>query len=162
MLVVYHCCGYSHTAAIAAAIHLGKLDFTRIPTGRVIDGLDIPLQETSLEKGKIYPLGIDEQGWQVSILYRGRNPAVLVRALGGVIRVLNKDPNEFVFVDTDLCAQNERQTKRYLLACFIRCGWKKRNCSFLKINGGYDYYRLAELVNECKRQLKTHGKRAKQ
>ena len=81
MKVVYHCFGGTHTSAVAAAIHLGRLPRDRIP--RPDELLQLPLFDRVPPSGwgQLTELGQDRAGHRVFVMGRGPGGAATVRAL---------------------------------------------------------------------------------
>jgi hypothetical protein len=68
MKIIYHCFGGSHSSVTAAALHLGMLDKTRIPTREQL--MDVPYYDKTSDEdfGSIRYMGTDEFGHDVYVL----------------------------------------------------------------------------------------------
>lgn len=68
MKVIYHCFGGSHSSVLAAALHLGLIDKTRLPS--MDDLLNLPIFDKTCDDdfGLIKLVGTDELGHEVYIL----------------------------------------------------------------------------------------------
>ncbi|MEA1961941.1 MAG: DUF3189 family protein [Bacillota bacterium] len=70
MKIIYHCFGGSHSSVTAAAIHLGLLDKTRVPTGEELMKIPFYDKTTDADFGTIRFMGKDE--WENEIYVLGK------------------------------------------------------------------------------------------
>lgn len=100
MKIFYCCFGGSHSSVTAAAIHLGILSPTRIPTAQELMKVPFFEQQTGDDHGKFYLMGQDEFGNQVYIIGKhnlGRFFESLIRQVAGIWGV---NQEKLVIVDT--------------------------------------------------------------
>ncbi|MEL7565137.1 MAG: DUF3189 family protein [Dehalobacterium sp.] len=100
MIIIYCCFGGSHSSVTAAAIHLGMLSSTKIPTGKEL--LSVPYYDRQIGKdhGYFRYMGDDEYGNQIYIIGKhnlGKGFEDLIRQLA---KILGLDQGNLVIVDT--------------------------------------------------------------
>lgn len=68
MKIIYNCYGGAHSSVVAAALHLGLLDNTRVPAEKEL--LQIPLFDGTWahDHGRLFFFGFDEQQREVYVL----------------------------------------------------------------------------------------------
>ncbi len=103
MIVIYHCWGGAHSSVTAASIHLGLLPSGRIPAKEEFLHTKHFDRQGPGDHGKIFPLGIDEQGHQICFMGRTFYAEIIIRAIGGVAKLHQLDPNQIIFVDVMSC-----------------------------------------------------------
>ena len=81
MMVVYHCFGGTHTSAVAAAIHLGRLPRDRIPRAEELLRLPLFDRVSASDWGQLTEVGRDGFGHRVFVMGRGPGGVATVRAL---------------------------------------------------------------------------------
>lgn len=103
MIIIYHCWGGAHSSVTAASIHLGLLPHDRVPTTEEFMRTGHFDQHWPRDHGKIYKLGIDEYGNQICFLGREFYGDIIIRAIKGVAKIYNVDPDQIYFVDVMSC-----------------------------------------------------------
>lgn len=103
MIVIYHCWGGSHSSVTAAAIHLGLLPSDRIPVKEEFLHTKHFDHQWPSDRGKIFPLGIDEYGHQICFMGRTFYAEIIMRAVKGVAKVHHLHPSHIIFVDVMSC-----------------------------------------------------------
>ena len=100
MLIIYACYGGAHTSPVAAAIHLGKLKGKPLPSLEEI--LDIQYFDLLAvgDRGRVFPVGIDEFGNQVCILGRGSRELPILQAVKSGYLLAGGNPRQIVFVNS--------------------------------------------------------------
>lgn len=68
MIIIYHCFGGSHSSVTAAALHLGMLDKSRIPTVNELMALPYYDKTSNKDFGVIRLMGRDEWGNDIYVL----------------------------------------------------------------------------------------------
>lgn len=103
MKIVYHCFGGSHSSVTAAAIHLGILSSSRLPT--VAELLRVPFFDEQLAEnhGIFHFIGDDEFGNQVYIVGRRNLGRFFEPLMYGIARTMGISDNELLFVNTMPC-----------------------------------------------------------
>jgi hypothetical protein len=100
MKIIYCCFGGSHSSVTAAAIHLGMLSSTRIPSRQEL--LNIPFfeRQTAKDHGLFRFMGCDELGREVYIVGKhnlGKNFERIIRQVASLF-ALNQQ--ELVIIDS--------------------------------------------------------------
>lgn len=90
MKIIYHCFGGSHSSVTAAALHLGMLNKSGIPTNEQL--LEIPYYDktTDADFGTIRYMGTDEFGNEVYVLGKKSMGNRYSQVLMGVAEILGK------------------------------------------------------------------------
>ncbi len=68
MRVIYHCFGGSHSSVLAAALHLGMIEKSRLPSPDELLAIPYFDKTTDEDFGSIRQMGIDEYGNQIYVL----------------------------------------------------------------------------------------------
>ena len=151
MIVIYHCWGGAHSSVTAAAIHLGLLPSDRIPAKeeflhtKYFDG------QWPSDHGKIFLLGVDENGHKICFMGRTFYAEIIIRAVKGVAEVHHLDPSQIIFVDVMSCVN-------YVM---MLGGSVSRALHLIAVGRPIvirgtqqSYGRLVELVSEVKRGIR--------
>lgn len=101
--IIYCCYGGTHSSAVAAAIHMGRLPRDRTPTWKELMSIPFFDRMTSENRGQLLPAGIDPQGRQVFVLGRGPDVRGMVAAVRSGWMLAGGDPAELKFIDTLKC-----------------------------------------------------------
>ncbi|NMB45526.1 MAG: DUF3189 family protein [Firmicutes bacterium] len=100
MLIIYTCYGGAHSSPMAAAIHLNRLVGAPLPSTKAIEGLlyfDIIDNE---DRGRVFPVGIDEDGNRIYVLGRGSDERFIQQAIKSGYMLAGGDPRQVLFVNT--------------------------------------------------------------
>ncbi|NLM25382.1 MAG: DUF3189 family protein [Firmicutes bacterium] len=100
MVIIYCCYGGSHSSPVAAAIHIGQLARSKIPTKAELLSVPYYDQGDSLERGIVKPMGVDEYGNQVYICGRGSERRAIEQAVLSGIRLAGGNVEQVLFVNT--------------------------------------------------------------
>ncbi|MDS1030681.1 DUF3189 family protein [Bacillota bacterium LX-D] len=100
MNIIYHCFGGAHSSVTAAAIHLGLLSTTHIPS--VTELMKVPFfdYQINADHGQFRLMGTDELGNKVFFIGR-RNLAVNFEILiKGLVEMNNLSQKDFILINT--------------------------------------------------------------
>lgn len=100
MVIIYCCYGGAHSSPIAAAIHIGILNSTEIPTAAQILAVCHYDKVESNDRGKVMFVGDDEYGNKIYVCGRGREKIGIKQAIESGILLAEGETDNFVFVDT--------------------------------------------------------------
>lgn len=100
MVIIYCCYGGTHSSPIAAAIHIGILNSTEIPTAAQILAVCHYDKVESNDRGKVMFVGDDEYGNKIYVCGRGRDKTGIKQAIESGILLAKGETDDFVFVDT--------------------------------------------------------------
>lgn len=100
MVIIYCCYGGAHSSPIAAAIHIGILNSTEIPTAAQILAVCHYDKVESNDRGKVMFVGDDEYGNKIYVCGRGREKIGIKQAIESGILLAKGETDDFVFVDT--------------------------------------------------------------
>lgn len=100
MVIIYYCYGGAHSSPIAAAIHIGVLKPTEMPSAAQILAVCHYDKVESSDRGKVMYVGNDEYGNKVYVCGRGRDKIGIKQAIESGIVLAKGKINDFVFVDT--------------------------------------------------------------
>lgn len=152
MKVIYACYGGAHSSPLAAAIHLGRIkgdpwpsleDIANVLYFDIVDGED---------RGRVFPVGIDEYGNEVFVLGRGRNALPIEQAVRSGYILAGADPRQLLFVDS-LKAVNWQMRIGGFLSRRLRLISLGR--PLVTRGSRRAYPRLVEIVNETKQRLEA-------
>lgn len=87
MLVVYQCYGGSHSSVTSAALHLGLLDASRLPSPEELVSLPFFDKTCNADFGRIRLLGMDSRGNLVYVLSRRNLGSHFTRILLGIAEI---------------------------------------------------------------------------
>ncbi|NLV92839.1 MAG: DUF3189 family protein [Firmicutes bacterium] len=101
MKIVYHDYGGSHSTATAAAIHLGLISASQVPTAKILNTA-VPLFDalTASDHGTLFYLGKDDSDHDVYVLPRRNQSQMVLNAVKSTIAAMEGDVDEWIFVDT--------------------------------------------------------------
>ncbi len=94
MKIIYHCYGGAHSSVLAAALHLGLIEKSRVPTMEEL--MDIPYFDKTTDEdfGCIRFMGIDEYGNEVYVLGKkdldGYRYSNLLMGIAEILRAKDK------------------------------------------------------------------------
>jgi len=100
MIIIYCCFGGSHSSVTAAAIHLGMLSSTRIPTGRELLLVPYYDRQTGKDHGYFRYMGNDEYGNEIYIIGKHNLGKKFEDIIRQVVEIFGLDQEKFVIVDT--------------------------------------------------------------
>ncbi|MFZ5968610.1 MAG: DUF3189 family protein [Bacillota bacterium] len=100
MYIVYHDVGGTHSAVVAAGIHLNKLPMDRIPDKSEILGLSLFDRLEKHQRGHLVFHGLDEYGHEVYTLSRQYAPEVVTNGIKSVFDIMHMDKNLLICADT--------------------------------------------------------------
>lgn len=100
MKIIYSCFGGSHSSVTAAAIHLGMLPTTRVPTPKEL--LEVPYfeQQVGKDHGYFRFMGLDEYKNEVYIIGKqnlGKHFEEIIRQIADIFNI-NQD--EIIIIDS--------------------------------------------------------------
>ncbi|MTI66042.1 MAG: DUF3189 family protein [Firmicutes bacterium] len=100
MHIIYHCVGGTHSSAIAAAVHLGKLPMNERP--KIKDLYSIPYFDTLTKKdrGRIIYRGLDIKGNKIFTLSRQFVPEIVIPAIEDTWLLAGGNKNDYILIDT--------------------------------------------------------------
>jgi hypothetical protein len=101
MHIIYGCYGGAHSSPVAAAIHLGLLDRTRLPADSELMNLKLFDRRVAESQGCLTYLGTDSRGHKIHVLGRGPNGVIVERAIkSALFNLAGWSREEVKFVDT--------------------------------------------------------------
>lgn len=91
MIIIYHCYGGSHSSVVAAALHLGMIDKSRVPTEDEL--MNIPYYDKTGKSdfGTIRYMGTDEVGNSIYVMGKKSMGDRYNNILRGVAQILGMD-----------------------------------------------------------------------
>lgn len=96
--VFYHCYGSSHTSVIAAAIHIGRLPETRVPSSREL--VSVPhFDEVRAALGTAFLAGSGQDGEEVYVVGFGPGRDIIRRALETFLDLRGVPARDYVLAD---------------------------------------------------------------
>jgi hypothetical protein len=98
--IIYNCYGGAHSSVTAAAIHLGWLPETRLPTARELLNLPYYDAQKGKDHGKIRFLGLDCLGNEIYIVGKKNLGSYYEKIMRSFILLSGESQDEFLFVDT--------------------------------------------------------------
>jgi hypothetical protein len=101
--IVYYCYGSAHSSVIAAAIHLKKLPWDRIPTLAEVEIQERFDRTENWEIGTPFFMGTDREGNEVYTLGLGPDRIMIRRIIASLIKIWNYPAREILLVDTLVC-----------------------------------------------------------
>lgn len=106
--VVYHWSGSGNIGALAAALHLGFLATT--DGFQVASEINLPFGGgfTGKNQGSLCFVGRAREGEEVYIFPRGKKPALPLKTLREMARLLGADPADYYLVDCDPCLKQRK------------------------------------------------------
>jgi hypothetical protein len=151
MKVIYHCYGSAHSSIVAAAIHLGRLPFDRIPAEEEIKALEDFDKARNDSIGHLYFKGKDERGNEVYTLGMGPESSTVKRTLLFMIDQSHMDAKEFIFAEA---LPNINTLAKFGGALSRRYGLVKTG-RYLAAKGiCQSYDRLIQFVDQTKNDIK--------
>ncbi|NMB13289.1 MAG: DUF3189 family protein [Firmicutes bacterium] len=100
MQIVYACYGGAHSSPMAAAIHVGRLWGDPLPSLTDIQNLLYFDMIGDEDRGRVFPVGIDEFGNHVYMLGRGSDERSILQAVKSGYILAGGDPRQLLFVNT--------------------------------------------------------------
>jgi len=100
MKIIYCCYGGSHSSVTAAAIHLGMLPVTGIPSSRQLLSVPYYDQQTGKDHGFFHYMGKDEYENQIYIVGKHNLGNYFEEIIRQVAEVFSLDQNEFALINT--------------------------------------------------------------
>ncbi|NMB24139.1 MAG: DUF3189 family protein [Firmicutes bacterium] len=150
MKVIYACYGGAHSSPLAAAIHLGRIQGDPLPSLEdianvlyfdIVDGED---------RGRVFPVGVDEYGNEIFVLGRGSRALPIEQAVKSGFILAGADPRQLLFVNS-LRAVNWEMRIGGFLSRRLRLVALGR--PLVTRGARRAYPRLVEIVNETKQYL---------
>ncbi|MHB1127294.1 MAG: DUF3189 family protein [Bacillota bacterium] len=100
MKIVYHCFGGSHSSVVSAAIHVGLLSSSRIPTAQELIQLPHFDKQTEEEHGEFKMMGKDEYGNEVYICGKRKLHKMFEPMVYGLAKIFSVPEEDILLVDT--------------------------------------------------------------
>ncbi|MGI6574450.1 MAG: DUF512 domain-containing protein [bacterium] len=100
MKIIYCCYGSAHSSVIAAAIHLNRLPWHRVPTAQEILQQPHFDQTKNEEIGTLFFIGVDQWGNEVFILGLGADRVINHRAIDSLLSLCNYPSCEVRLIDS--------------------------------------------------------------
>ncbi len=153
MKIIYCCYGSAHSSVIAAAIHLRKLPWDRLPTLAELVKQERFDRTENREIGTPFFMGRDGEGNEIYALGLGPDKVMIRRTIASLIKILAYPPREILLVDTLVCIHSLTRIGGFLSRRqgLVSCG---RPLAALGIR--LSYRGLLELVQatmaQCQRQ----------
>jgi len=99
--VIYHWSGSGLAGPLAAAMHLGFV--SKDAEASVLKKINLPFGGgfTGQNRGSLLYLGRAEQGEEIYILPRGRQPELIIRTLQETASLFGDDPIYYRFIDCE-------------------------------------------------------------
>jgi len=101
--IIYNCFGGSHSSVTAAAMHLGQISESRIPTGEQLT--QIPYFDTQLaeDHGEFKYMGDDNLGNQIYIVGRRNLGPMFEPMLHGIAKIFGIPSDDYLVINTMPC-----------------------------------------------------------
>lgn len=100
MYILYHDYGGTHSAIVAANMHLNQLPMDHVPDKDTIRSLPLYDQLTPNDHGRIINMGTDEYGNTVSIIGVENKENMVIPAIKDMYFELRKTLEDFLEIDT--------------------------------------------------------------
>jgi len=101
--IVYHCFGGSHSSVTAAALHLGLIPETRLPTAAELNKIPYFDQQLAEDHGDFKYMGTDKEGNPVYIVGKRNLGPMFEPLIRGLARVFSIPQDDILVVDTMPC-----------------------------------------------------------
>jgi len=101
--IIYCCYGSAHSSVIAAALHLHKLPWDRLPTLAELKRQERFDRTENWEIGTPFFLGCDGEGNEIYALGLGPDKKMLYRTIASLIKMWDFPAREILLVDTLTC-----------------------------------------------------------
>ncbi|MCR3921065.1 MAG: DUF3189 family protein [Firmicutes bacterium] len=147
--IIYHCYGGAHSSVTAAAIHLGKLQAAKVPTGDELLTLTLFDRQTKEDHGQLHFFGFDE--WENLVFSVGcRNVGkTMENVLQGVATMVGLG-DELMFIDTLHCVSIKMRIGGYISR---RLGLVTIGRPLVVQGTREAYPKIAELVQQVKNEV---------
>lgn len=103
MKIIYHCFGGSHSSVTAAALHLGLIPETRLPSPQELKNIPYFDQQLAEDHGDFKYMGEDKEGNQVYIIGKRNLGSMFEPLIRGLARIFSIPQDEMLVVDTLPC-----------------------------------------------------------